>query len=106
MSCEGYKMIVRNMPLEDLLDAICERVDLPEVVNKFRYHEDFAPREYLTIEELQGYLKCGRNTALEIARYGLATNEYHVNQLGRKYLVDRLSYERYVSRKTRLKGVL
>ena len=106
MSSEYHKGIVRNIYIEDLLQAISERPDVIEVVEKFRYHEDFAPREYLTVEELQKYLKCGRNTALEVARYGLATGEYHVNQLGRKYLVDRLSYERYVSRKTKLKGVL
>ena len=99
MSCEGYKMIVRNMPLEDLLDAICERPDVVEVVSKFRFHEDFAPREYLTIDELMAYLKCGRNYALEVAQFGARTKEYHVNKLGKKWLIDRLSYERYVSRK-------
>lgn len=99
MASEMHKLIVRNMPKDELIEAITERLDLPDIVKMFRYHEDFAPREYLTVDELQKYLRCGRSYALEVAKYGLDTGEYHVNKTGRKYIVDRLSYERYVQRK-------
>lgn len=99
MASEFEKMLVRNMDQQELLQTISERVDLVDIVEKFRYSEDYAPCEYLTIEQLQEYLHCGRNYALQVARYGLSTGEYTVNHMGRKYLVDRISYDKYVKRK-------
>lgn len=98
MATEVQKMIVRSIDQESLLEAMIDRVDIVEIIEKFRYHEDFAPREYLTIEEFQKYLKCCRNYALELAKFGFESKNFHVNKVGRKWLIDRLSYERWISR--------
>ena len=98
MASEFEKMLVRNMDQQELLQVISERVDLVEIVEKFRYSEDYVACEYMTIEQLQEYLHCGRSYALQVARFGLATGEYTVNHMGRKYLVDRISYDKYVKR--------
>ncbi|SFJ33781.1 Helix-turn-helix domain-containing protein [Terrisporobacter glycolicus] len=98
MSSEVQKMIVRNIDQESLLEAIIDRVDVVDIIEKFRYHEDFAPREYLTVEEFQKYIKCCRNYALALAKFGDESKEFHVNKVGRKWLIDRLSYERFIAR--------
>lgn len=98
MASEVQKMIVRNIDQDSLLEAIVDRIDIVEIIEKFRYHEDFAPREYLTIEEFKEYLKCGRNYALELAKFGDRSKEFHVNKIGKKWIIDRLSYERFIAR--------
>ena len=43
MASEFEKMLVRNMDQSELLQTISERVDLVDIVEKFRYSEDYAP---------------------------------------------------------------
>lgn len=98
MGCEAHKLIVQNIDKDSLLEAMLLRDDLPEIIQLFRYHEDMAPREYMDIKEVQEYLRCSRSYALELAKFGYISKEFQVNKLGKKWLIDRLSYERWISR--------
>lgn len=98
MASEAHKLIIQNVDKDSLIDAILNRHDLVDIMQMFRHSEDLAPREYMTMEELQVYLRCSRSHALSLVKHGDRNKLFHVNKIGRRWLVDRLSYERWVTR--------
>lgn len=98
MSYEGLKVLIQNMNQESLLDAISRRDDIAEIIQMFRYKEDYAQREYLTLKEFQVYLKCSYSYARNLAIYGLEGKSFTVIRIGKDYRIDKLSYERWISK--------
>lgn len=95
MASEFEKMLVKNMDLNDFLTSLSDRKDIDKIVNYFRNSNDFAYREYLNIEEFCNFFKCKRNYALNVANYGFTSKDYIAFKLGKNWLIDRISYEKW-----------
>lgn len=98
MATEMQKMIVRNIDLDSLLSAISEREDIVEVMEMFRNNSDFAIREYMTIKEFKGYIKASDSYVRALLKYNDVNNLFVTTRVGREYRIDRISYEKWVTR--------
>ena len=58
MATETEKFIIRNIAQADLINSILERIDLPEIIQKFRTNDEFKARDYMTVKEFSKYLNC------------------------------------------------
>lgn len=92
---EFEKALVKNMNLDEFLASMSDREDIDKIVKYFRNSDDFAYRDYLTIEEFCNYFKCKRNYALNVANYGFRSKDYIAFKLGKNWLIDRISYEKW-----------
>ncbi len=48
MATETEKFIIRNIAQADLINSILERIDLPEIIQKFRTNDEFKARDYMS----------------------------------------------------------
>ena len=51
MATETEKFIIRNIAQADLINSILERIDLDEIIQKFRTNDEFKDRDYMTVKE-------------------------------------------------------
>ncbi|MBN9647765.1 hypothetical protein J0L31_12270 [Terrisporobacter glycolicus] len=98
MASEMQKLIVRNIDFDSLLESISERDDLHKIINMFRYSEDYALREYMTIKEFCAYIKASDSYVRALLKYNDVNNLFVTTRVGREYRIDRISYEKWVSR--------
>ena len=97
MATESQKFIVRNINQEDLISSMLERMDIDEIVQKFRTHDEFAARDYMTVQQFAEYLKCSEAYVRDLIRYAKKTNAFNVASVGRSFRIDRISYDKWVS---------
>lgn len=98
MATEMQEMIVRNIDLDSLLQAISQREDVIEVMQMFRDNSDYAIREYMTVKEFMKYLKAGESYVRALLKYNDVNKLFVTTRVGREYRIDRISYERWVTR--------
>lgn len=98
MATEMQKMIVRNIDINSLLEAISERNDIVELMQMFRENNDYAIREYMTIKEFMKYLKAGESYVRSLLKYNDVNNLFVTTRVGREYRIDRISYEKWVAK--------
>lgn len=91
------KIIVRNIDIDTLLQAISERNDIVEIMQMFKDNNDYAIREYMTVKEFKGYIKASDSYVRELLRYNDKNNLFVTTRVGREYRIDRISYEKWVS---------
>ena len=70
MATETEKFIIRNIAQADLINSILERIDLPEIIQKFRTSDEFKARDYMTVKEFSNYLNCSEAYARNLIQYG------------------------------------
>lgn len=98
MATEMQKMIVRNIDLDSLLEAISERNDIVELMKIFRDNSDYAIREYMTIKEFMKYIKAGESYVRALLKYNDVNKLFVTTRVGREYRIDRISYEKWVAK--------
>ena len=98
MATEMQKTIVRNIDIDSLLNAISEREDIIELMQMFRDNNDFAIREYMTIKEFKAYIKASDSYVRALLKYNDIHNLFVTTRVGREYRIDRISYEKWVTR--------
>ena len=98
MATEMQKMIVRNIDLDSLLEAISERNDIVELMQMFRENNDYAIREYMTIKEFKNYIKASDSYVRALLKYNDVNNLFVTTRVGREYRIDRISYEKWVTK--------
>lgn len=92
------EMIVRNIDLDSLLQAISQREDIVELMQMFRENNDYAIREYMTIKEFMKYIKAGESYVRSLLKYNDVNNLFVTTRVGREYRIDRISYEKWVAK--------
>lgn len=98
MATEMQKMIVKNIDMDSLLEAISERNDIVELMQMFRDNSDYAIREYMTIKEFMKYIKAGESYVRSLLKYNDVNNLFVTTRVGREYRIDRISYEKWVAK--------
>lgn len=96
MATEMQRLIVRNIDINSLLEAISERDDVVEVMKLFRDTSDFAPREYMTVKQFKEYIKASESYVRSLVKYAIKNNSFVITYVGRECRIDRLSYEKWV----------
>lgn len=97
MATETEKFIIRNIAQADLINSILERIDLPEIIQKFRTNDEFKARDYMTVKEFSKYLNCSEAYVRSLIQYGRKNNSFYVAKVGREYRIDRISYDNWVA---------
>ena len=97
MATEAQKFTIRNIRQEDLISCMLERMDIDEIVKKFRTHDEFAARDYMKVKDFAKYLDCSEAYVRDLIRYAKKTNAFNVATVGTSFRIDRISYDKWVS---------
>ena len=97
MATETQKFIIRNINQEDFISCMLERMDIDEIVQKFRTHDEFAARDYMKVQDFAKYLKCSEAYVRDLIRYAKKTNAFNVATVGKTFRIDRISYDKWVA---------
>ena len=98
MITDMQKFVIRNVGLDNLIECILERTDVDKLVEKFRTHDDLAPREYMKVKEFANYIESSEAYVRRLAKFGLKNSLFSVVQIGNTYRIDRISYDKWISR--------
>lgn len=97
MATETEKFIIRNISQTDLINTILERMDLDEIINKFRTNDEFKARDYMKVKEFAEYLNCSEAYVRSLIQYAKKNNSFYIAKVGREYRIDRISYDQWIA---------
>ncbi|MCC0751943.1 helix-turn-helix domain-containing protein [Clostridioides sp. ZZV13-5731] len=81
---------------KDLVQELMRRDDATDIIKMFLDREGIKRMELMTIEEFCDYLKVSDVTARNMARETMKTKDFIVFKMGRKYMIDRISFEEFI----------
>ncbi|CCL14483.1 TPA: helix-turn-helix domain-containing protein [Clostridioides difficile] len=81
---------------KDLVQELMRRDDTTDIIKMFLDREGIKRMELMTIEEFAEYLKVSDVTARNMAREAMITKDFIALKIGRKYMIDRISFEEFI----------
>ena len=81
---------------KDLVQELMQRDDTTDIIKMFLDREGIKRMELMTIEEFCEYLKISDVTARNMAREAMITKDFIALKIGRKYMIDRISFEEFI----------